>query len=127
MVAMQAIIDSGHGASMPSLSHKMSRPFMAKSWLCCMMAGQPPSIISAMYSMVAGIEHQAEMSLVPVQSNSCRKRVVSPSGKVMPWLMVKGWIFSWWSFLTCKNAEPLGAQSHLWQLLVVYDAPIFSR
>ena len=50
----------------------------------------------------------AERSRVPVQSNSWRKRVVSPSGKVMPWLMVSGWMSACLSLRTWRKAEPCG-------------------
>ena len=60
-------------------------------------------------------------SRVPVQSNSSRNLGPILSGRLAPWLITSGRRSSL-SDLTCRNADPLGVHSHLWQLPVTNEA-----
>ncbi len=66
-------------------------------------------------------------SSVPVQSNSSRKRDLSGRCALAPWLMVRGRMADCRSRRAWRNAAPLGAQSHLWQLPVYQAAPSSRR
>ena len=83
-----------------------------------MSAGHPPATSEPTCSIAVGTVIHAVGSLVPVQSNSRRKRVRSGRTALAPWLIVSGWISARRSGRTQRNAEPLGAHIHLWQLPV---------
>jgi len=56
--------------------------------------------------------------MVPVQSNSRRKRERSVRVELAPWLTTSGRMAAWRSLRTWRKPAPFGAQSHLWQLPV---------
>ena len=63
--------------------------------------------------MAFGTESHAVGSLVPVQSNSSRKRERSGRVALAPWLMISGRTPACRSRRAHRKAEPFGAQSHL--------------
>src|SRR4030095_10115444 len=106
-------IDSGHGGFVPTVSLTSRRASSASVRLCAITAGQPPGTSEPTYSMALGAVSHAVGSLVPVQSNSIRKRERPGYVAVAPWLMVSGRTSGCRSWRVHRKAEPLGAHSHL--------------
>jgi hypothetical protein len=78
-------------------------------------AGQPPGSRPPTTRSASGTQRYAVGSSVPVQSNSRWKRERSVRSSVAPWLIDSGRVPGCRSRRTYRKAEPLGAQTHLWQ------------
>src|SRR6185295_14597377 len=114
--AIDPTMPSGQGGAVPAAAHTSARASRANARFVAITAGQPPAASEPTYSIAFGTVSQPVGSLVPVQSNSRWKRERSARVTRAPWLMVSGRTSFRRSRRTHRNSEPLGAQSHLWQL-----------
>ncbi|OGQ12655.1 MAG: hypothetical protein A2138_16100 [Deltaproteobacteria bacterium RBG_16_71_12] len=94
--------------------------------MCACSAGHPPSKSCSPNASPAGTANHGVGSTVPIQSNSIWKRLRAHGGALAPCDRMAGRVSASLSSRTARNAAPLGANSHLWQLPVSQAAPTAS-